>query len=123
MKSRLRPAIAGLVLALGLVGCSSSTDTTPSAAETTASGPVVTISGMAYSPASITVSVGDTVTWVFDDNGMAHDVSGLGDAKGKLRSPLKKSGTYTYTFTEPGTYDYTCTPHPEMRGTVVVQAQ
>lgn len=84
---------------------------------------MVTISGMAYSPASITVSVGDTVTWVFDDNGMAHDVSGLGDAKGKLRSPLKKSGTYTYTFTEPGTYDYTCTPHPEMRGTVVVQAQ
>ncbi|MGV0153811.1 plastocyanin/azurin family copper-binding protein [Rhodococcus sp. GB-02] len=123
MKSRLRPAIAGLVLALGLVGCSSSTDTTPSAAETTASGPVVIISGMAYSPASLTVNVGDTVTWVFDDNGMAHDVSGLGDAKGKLRSPLKKSGTYTYTFTEPGTYDYTCTPHPEMRGTVVVQAQ
>ncbi|MDI9899446.1 cupredoxin family copper-binding protein [Rhodococcus sp. IEGM 1409] len=123
MKSRLRPAIAGLVLALGLVGCSSTTDSTPSAPETTASGTVVTISGMAYSPASITVSVGDTVTWVFDDNGMAHDVSGLGDAKGKLRSPLKKSGTYTYTFTEPGTYDYTCTPHPEMRGTVVVQAQ
>lgn len=82
---------------------------------------MVTISGMAYSPASITVNVGDTVTWVFDDNGMAHDVNGLGDAKGKLRSPLKKSGTYTYTFTEPGTYDYTCTPHPEMRGTVVVK--
>ncbi len=73
-------------------------------------------------PASITVNVGETVTWVFDDNGMAHDVNGLGgDAKGKLRSPLKKSGTYTYTFTEPGTYDYTCTPHPEMRGTVVVE--
>ncbi|MDV6277465.1 plastocyanin/azurin family copper-binding protein [Rhodococcus erythropolis] len=123
MKSRLRPAIAGLVLALGLAGCSSTTDSTPSAPETTASGTVVTVSGMAYSPASITVSVGDTVTWVFDDNGMAHDVSGLGDAKGKLRSPLKKSGTYTYTFTEAGTYDYTCTPHPEMRGTVVVQAQ
>lgn len=122
MKSRLRPAIAGLVLALGVVGCSSTTDSTPSASETTASGPVVTVTAMAYSPASLTVNVGDTVTWVFDDNGMAHDVSGVGDARGKLRSPLKKSGTYTYTFTEPGTYDYTCTPHPDMRGSVVVQA-
>ncbi|WP_349307285.1 plastocyanin/azurin family copper-binding protein, partial [Rhodococcus sp. IEGM 1379] len=51
-----------------------------------------------------------------------HDVRGLGSARSLLRSPLKKSGTYTATFTEPGTYDYTCTPHPDMRGTVVVQA-
>ncbi|NMM87876.1 copper-binding protein [Rhodococcus sp. SRB_17] len=122
MKSRLRPMIAGLVLALGLVGCSSTTDSTPTTPQPTVSGPVVTVTGMAYSPASITVNVGDTVTWVFDDNGMAHDVRGLGSARSLLRSPLKKSGTYTVTFTEPGTYDYTCTPHPDMRGTVVVQA-
>ncbi|MDI9918835.1 copper-binding protein, partial [Rhodococcus sp. IEGM 1379] len=89
MKSRLRPMIAGLVLALGLVGCSSTTDSTPPTPETTVSGPVVTVTGMAYSPASITVNVGDTVTWVFDDNGMAHDVRGLGSARSLLRSPLK----------------------------------
>lgn len=121
MKSRLVPMFAGLVLTAGLVGCSSSTDSTPSAPETTLSGPIVTVTGMAYSPASITVNVGDTVTWVFDDGGMAHDVKGIGSARSLLRSPLKKSGTYTATFDEPGTYDYTCTPHPDMRGTVIVQ--
>ncbi|MGC0365206.1 plastocyanin [Rhodococcus sp. 27YEA15] len=118
MKSRLGPMIAALAVALALTGCTSTTDS--SEPEAPVSGPVVTVTAMAYSPASITVDVGDTVTWVFDDNGMAHDVNGLGSARGKLRSPLKKSGTYTHTFTEAGTYDYTCTPHPEMRGTVVV---
>lgn len=75
---------------------------------------------MAFSPSSISVKVGDTVTWTFDDQGIAHNVVGTGDADGVLRSPLSKSGTYTHTFTEPGTYHYTCSLHPDMRGTVIV---
>lgn len=127
MKSRLLPILTGLVLTAGLIGCSSSTDSgsdTDSSLIATATevdGPVVTVTGMAYSPASVTVKVGETVTWVFDDNGMAHDVVGLGTARSTLRSPLKKSGTYTATFDEAGTYDYTCSPHPDMHGTVIVQ--
>ena len=63
------------------------------------------------------VNVGDTVTWVFADGGMAHDV--VADDK-SFRSPLLKSGTFSYTFDEPGTFSYHCTPHPDMTGSVTV---
>lgn len=76
---------------------------------------------MAYSPASITVSVGDTVTWKFDDRGVPHQVLGVGDAKSVLASPLQTTGSFTHTFTAPGTYDYTCSLHPDMTGTVIVR--
>ncbi|QNG19580.1 copper-binding protein [Rhodococcus triatomae] len=85
------------------------------------SGPVVEITGMAYSPNVITVDVGDTVTWNFDDRGRAHDVVGVGGEAAFLRSPLQATGTWAHTFTEPGTFEYTCTPHPDMRGTVIVR--
>lgn len=84
-------------------------------------GPVVTITDMAYDPAQITVAIGDTVTWVFDDRGRAHDVVGTDATSAFLRSPLKMTGTWTHTFTEPGTFNYTCSPHPGMRGTVIVE--
>lgn len=75
---------------------------------------------MAYTPATLTVKVGETVTWNFDDRGVLHDVVGIGTAEGELRSRLMQTGSYTHTFTEPGTYEYTCSLHPEMTGTIVV---
>lgn len=77
----------------------------------------IVVKDRAYSPSNITVSVGETVTWVFDDGGMAHDV--VADDR-SFRSPLAKSGSFSHTFTEPGTYGYHCTPHPDMIGTVTV---
>ncbi|MGA9869969.1 MAG: cupredoxin family copper-binding protein [Rhodococcus sp. (in: high G+C Gram-positive bacteria)] len=103
-----------LLVAGAVAGCSSP-------APEQAAAPVpnqVTVADMSYSPADITVGVGDTVTWVFDDGGMAHDV--VADDKA-FRSPLAKSGSYSFTFTEPGTFTYHCTPHPDMVGTVTVQ--
>lgn len=76
---------------------------------------------MAYSPATLTIDAGETVTWEFDDRGIAHDVVGTGDAETELRSTLMSTGTFTHTFTDPGTYDYTCSLHPDMRGTIVVR--
>jgi amicyanin len=79
----------------------------------------VAISDFTYSPGTITVNVGDTVTWV--NNGptphSATSSSGAFDtgifSKGQSRS---------HTFNEAGTFAYICTPHPFMKGTVVVQA-
>ena len=109
------PKVAVLVVAAAsLFGCSA-----PAVEEAAAPVPnQVTVTDRAYSPASITVGVGDTVTWVFDDGGMTHDV--VADDK-SFRSALMVSGSFAHTFTEPGTYSYHCTPHPDMLGTVVVQ--
>ncbi|NLU81774.1 plastocyanin/azurin family copper-binding protein [Rhodococcus sp. HNM0569] len=116
--SALRRSLTALVAlaVLGTAVACGGTDT----GGTEPAGPSVTVADMAYQPASLTVRVGETVTWTFDDRGTPHDVSGTGTAEGVLRSPIQASGTFTYTFTEPGTYEYTCTLHPEMQGAVIV---
>ncbi|MET4047826.1 MULTISPECIES: cupredoxin family copper-binding protein [unclassified Rhodococcus (in: high G+C Gram-positive bacteria)] len=106
--------IASAFVLASLIGCSSPE---PEQAQAPVANQV-TVKNRTYTPASITVDVGDTVTWVFDDGGMTHDV--VADDK-SFRSPLMTSNTFTHTFTEPGTYTYHCTPHPDMMGTVLVQ--
>ncbi|WP_430333721.1 cupredoxin domain-containing protein [Rhodococcus sp. ACT016] len=118
MNARWSALIAGIALAASISGCS--TEAEKDASADPASALTVTVSNMTYSPSSITISVGQTVTWVFDDRGTPHDVVGVGDAKSVLRSPLLMSGTWEFTFTAPGTYDYTCSLHPDMHGVVVV---
>ena len=118
MKTRVSALIAGIALAASLSGCTTATtDDAPSGADKALT---IRVANMAYSPASLTIAVGQTVTWVFDDRGTPHDVVGLGDAKSVLRSPLLQTGTWQFTFTEPGTYNYTCSLHPDMLGAVVV---
>jgi plastocyanin len=71
-----------------------------------------------YSPPSFTVKVGTTVTWVNHD-GTSHTVtskvSNLFDS-----GPFPIGGTFSYKFTQAGTYEYYCTIHPWMTGTIVV---
>lgn len=118
MKVRATAMVIGIALAAALSGCSSGTqDAAPVESD---NGLTVVVKNMAYSPSSISIQAGQTVTWVFDDRGVPHDVVGLSDAKSVLRSPLLKTGTWQFTFTEPGTYDYTCSLHPDMLGVVIV---
>ncbi|WP_428309354.1 OmpA family protein [Hydrocarboniphaga sp.] len=76
----------------------------------------VTIKDFAYTPNTLTVPVGTTVTWTNDD-GSNHFVA-FPDQKSDR---LKMGATYTRTFSSPGVYEYACTLHPEMKGKVVVQ--
>jgi amicyanin len=76
----------------------------------------VTISNNAFSPATIKVPVGATVTWTNQDQ-VAHNVAFTGEAPSKT---MQTGATYTHTFTAPGTYSYICAIHPFMKGTVVV---
>ena len=80
----------------------------------------------AYEPLDLTVPAGTTVRWTNMD-AIAHTVtSGVSDgsagtADGRFDSGFLDQGeTFTFTFTEPGTYPYYCIPHPWMRGTVTV---
>ena len=63
-----------------------------------------------YQPSTINVRVGSTVTWTNADP-YAHTVTS--DEAGRpLDSPLiAGAGSWTYTFTSPGTYSFHCTPH------------
>jgi plastocyanin len=74
----------------------------------------VLVSDMSFSSDTLTVEAGSTVTWVFDDV-MPHNVVGDGFA-----SEIMETGSFTHTFTDPGTYPYVCTLHSNMEGTVVV---
>jgi plastocyanin len=76
----------------------------------------VTIRDFAFSPATLTVKVGQTVTWTNQDE-EPHTV--VGDA---LKSPVlgNAGSTYKHTFAATGTYTYVCSIHPYMHGTVTV---
>ena len=68
-----------------------------------------------FSPQSVEVPVGTTITWTWEGN-TAHNVVGDG-----FESDEQQSGTFTHTFGEPGTHEYECTLHFLMRGEVVVR--
>jgi len=87
-----------------------------------------------YSPDSVKVVIGvnNTVEWVNNDQGASHTVNSSSVPTGavafgsgnmiKAPSATTAGGTYSYTFTVPGTYQYYCTYHSWMKGTVVVLA-
>ena len=79
----------------------------------------VTISDFAFSPATVTITAGDTVTWTNTDPVVhtATSTTGAFDS-----GDIAQGDSFSVTFTTPGTYDYFCTPHPTMTGQIVVQA-
>ena len=78
---------------------------------------IVNITNFAFSPATVTVKAGTTVTWTNKDE-EAHTVTASDKAFGS--PPLDAGQTYSHTFTAPGSYAYLCTIHPFMTATVVV---
>jgi plastocyanin len=74
-----------------------------------------------FEPATVTVRVGDVVTWRHNGN-RPHDVTA---DNGAFNSPRRMANgqTFSYTATAPGTFTYLCTIHAQvMKGTLVVQA-
>jgi plastocyanin len=113
--------IAVLATSIALCGCTSYSP--PSAAPTTTplqipEGPTVNIQNFAFTPASITVPKGTTVTWQNQDTANHQVVS---DAQGVFTSTsLPKGAGYSFKFETPGTYPYHCSLHPSMKGTIIV---
>ena len=93
--------------------------TTNTPAAPPVAGTAVSITNFAFTPATLTVKVGETVTWTNKDEEPHNVVAG----DGSFRSPgMDSNGTYSYTFTKAGSFDYICGIHPFMHGTVVVGA-
>jgi plastocyanin len=71
-----------------------------------------------FSPMTLTVKAGTTVTWKNTD-GEPHTVT---SDTGLFRSGgLDQDDTFSFKFDKPGTYKYVCSIHPKMVGTIVVQ--
>lgn len=77
----------------------------------------VTIANFLFSPASITVPVGTTVTWTNRDSAPHSIVSDAGTFSGRS---FGNGQSFSFTFTEPGSYPYHCGIHTTMHGTVTV---
>jgi plastocyanin len=80
----------------------------------------------AYSPNPMQIQQGTTVVWRNDDTTLHTAVSGKGTSDTSLGKmfespPIAPGKTFSYKFAAAGTYDYFCTLHPTMVGTVVVK--
>lgn len=82
----------------------------------------VSVRDNSFSPGSLSVTNGTTVTWRWNGSSQ-HNVTWV--VAGAPNSATQSSGTYTRNFTSPGSYAYYCSIHGSptsgMRGTVVVQ--
>jgi amicyanin len=79
----------------------------------------VMIDNFTFNPQRLTVAAGSTVTWTNQDD-IPHAIA---SSSAPLRSPaLDTDDNYSFTFTVPGTYQYFCSLHPHMTGTIVVEA-
>ena len=89
------------------------------AAGAAASPATVQIDNFAFTPATLTVTAGTTVTWKNDDDSPHR----IGDKNGTFKSAaLDTDDTFSHTFAAPGEYLYICTIHPYMAGTIIVKS-
>ena len=89
----------------------------PSAGQTVAATQIA-VQGFSFMPTPLTVKAGATVTWTNKDE-EPHTV--ISDA-GEFRSAgLDTNDTFSHRFDKPGTYHFTCSLHPRMVGTIIVQ--
>jgi LPXTG-motif cell wall-anchored protein len=77
----------------------------------------VTMGDFFFSPASVTVAVGDTVTW--HNTGQAPHTATADDGSFDTGT-INAGGSGSHTFSSAGTFSYICTIHPNMKGTVRV---
>jgi plastocyanin len=79
----------------------------------------VTIDNFTFEPQRLTVRAGTTVTWVNQDD-IPHTLAST--AKIFKSKALDTDDKFSFTFATPGVYDYFCSMHPHMTGTIVVES-
>ena len=78
----------------------------------------VVVKNFMFAPTSLTVKAGSTVVWTNKDE-EPHTVVSIA---GVFRSgAMDTNESFSFKFDKPGTYHFTCSIHPRMVGTIVVQ--
>ena len=109
-KTALLSGALGLVVLVGAPPRELSADAASSAA--------IQIDNFHYTPATLVVAPGTTVTWTNDDDS-PHSVR---EKDGKFKSAaLDTDDKFSQTFAAPGEYEYFCSIHPYMTGKIVVK--
>jgi plastocyanin len=79
----------------------------------------IEIKDFAFNPQTITVKSGDKITWINHDE-EPHTVVSVGK-KFQKSSALDTDQEFSIIAGAPGTYEYFCSVHPKMTGTIIVQ--
>jgi plastocyanin len=111
--SRTRVGLmAGLAVAAGALA-----PTVAMGGASSAAGHTVVLKAVRFHPGNLTISRGDSVTWVWRDGGEEHNVTAHA-----FRSHTMTHGSFTVRFSRSGTFNYRCTIHESegMRGRIVV---
>ena len=98
--------------ALWLVGASSESSAAPPDSDQ------IVIKDFMFTPNSLTVKAGSSVSWANKDD-EPHSV--VSDTNLFRSGAIDTNETFSYKFDKPGTYHFTCAIHPRMVGTIIVQ--
>jgi plastocyanin len=114
-------AVCGLAVESGYIGRAPAAAGEVAAVPATTEAVPVNIDNFTFSPATLTVALGTTVTWTNRDD-IPHTVTAQGGGKPFRSKPLDTDDAYSFTFAASGEYEYFCSLHPHMVGKVVVKS-
>jgi plastocyanin len=123
---KLHLIIPGLVIGLliGFAACAPAAEETQAPTEPPTDGgqAEVAMRNTTFQPEEIAVAPGTTVTWTNEDS-LQHTVTSgtRGNPTELFDETVPGGGSFSFTFEEPGTYEYFCSIHPGMSGVVVVE--
>jgi plastocyanin len=105
-----------LLTAIGMLVLGAMEVYVPSVAETADPAKIV-VKDFMFNPTPLTVKAGSTVTWTNMDDEPHTVVSDTGEFKS---GGMDTNESFSHKFDKPGTYHFTCSIHPRMVGTIVV---
>lgn len=113
----LRRAVTTLALSLAVITLGACGEATGPNGEK-----IVKVEDNVFNPQTKNIAAGETVLWEWA-GAVDHNVT-WADPSGVSNSPTQKTGTFTRTFSNTGTFNYVCTIHESlgMRGSIVVQS-
>jgi plastocyanin len=106
-----------LLTALAMLALGAMEMSAPSSAQTS-NQTQIEVKDFKFAPTPLTVKAGSTVTWTNKDDEPHTVVSDTGEFKS---GGMDTNDSFSHKFDRPGTYHFTCSIHPRMVGTVVVQ--
>jgi plastocyanin len=120
MKLSLSPISRTTVVIITLAGTAALISGCQHASSSTPSVPAqeVTIDNFSFTPPTITITAGTTVTWINHDD-VPHTVTA--NDKQFASKALDTDDRFSHAFATPGTYPYFCAVHPHMTGKIIVK--